>query len=81
MAVGTVTFEYSKYSDEQILEVATLELTDGVFLEVSRTPSTDEVEFKIKDTQNDSEVAGYGNLDAIEGFYRGLSQFRRQMSG
>lgn len=81
MAVGTVTFEYSKYSDEQILEVATLELTDGVFLEVSRTPSTDEVEFKIKDTQNDNEVAGYGNLDAIEGFYRGLSQFRRQMGG
>lgn len=81
MAVGTVTFEYSKYSDEQILEVATLELTGGVFLEVSRTPSTDEVEFKIKDTQNDNEVAGYGNLDAIEGFYRGLSQFRRQMGG
>lgn len=80
MALGTVTFEYSKYSDEQILESATLELADGVLFSVSRTPSTDEVEFRIVDSENQIEASGFGDTDGIAGFARALSQFRKQMS-
>lgn len=79
MALGTVTFEYSKYSDEQILEKATLELDEGVLFEVSRTPGENEVEFRIKDKVNNVEAFGYGDTDGIAGFARALSQFRKQM--
>ena len=80
MALGTVTFEYSKYSDEQILESATLELADGVLFEVARTPATDEVEFRIVDLKNEKEASGFGDVDGIAGFVRALSQFKKQMS-
>lgn len=80
MAEGSVTFEYSKYSDEQVIESTTFELVDGITLEVACTKSADEVELRMVDSINDIHITGAISLDNLTGVIRALNQIKKQLS-
>lgn len=80
MAEGSVVFEYSKYNEEQIIESTTFELMDNIILEVACTKSADEVELRMVDKTNETQITGAISLNNLIGVIRALNQIKKQLS-
>lgn len=87
-----VSLDYSKYSNEQILESALFELNDGIKMEIAlvassvedeatSTPTPDTVTFKLSSGDDLDPVSVSGSFDAenIVGVMRVLNTFRKQL--